>query len=208
MKKKLLIYGAGGLGREVLSMINQLSDWEVSGFVDDVLPVETMVKGLPVLGNKSYLNKFSGNCHLIVAIGDPATKKKIISSIENKNVLYPILIHPAAVLQDALNITIGKGSIICAGCVLTCDITIGEHVLLNLNTTIGHDVRIGNYASLMTGVNIGGQVEIGDEVLIGSGSNVRNKTHVGAHASVGMGSVVIKNVLPSTIVAGVPAKKL
>ncbi len=50
MREPLLIYGAGGLGREVLSLVNATDMYEVKGFLDDGMARGTSVKGVKVLG--------------------------------------------------------------------------------------------------------------------------------------------------------------
>ncbi len=49
---------------------------------------------------------------------------------------------------------------------------------------------------------------IGHDVWIGQGALIKQGIKIGNGAVVGMGSVVTKNVLPYTIVAGNPAKKI
>lgn len=207
-RKELFIYGAGGLGREILSLVKTLSGWSVAGFIDDRVPAGTKVNGLEVLGGKDYLLTYNHETHLILALGDPRIKSEVAKSLENSAIIYPTLVHRAAVLQDNQLIKIGEGSIITAGCVLTTNIRIGKHVLINLNSTIGHDVHIGNYCSVMPGVNIAGEVIIGDCVLIGSGANILNRMVISEKSRVGMGAVVTKPVAPGATVVGVPAKPM
>jgi sugar O-acyltransferase (sialic acid O-acetyltransferase NeuD family) len=208
MKEPILIYGAGGLGKEVLSLVRALEHFEPMGFIDDGLRKDTMVKGVRVLGGLDVLNSFSTPVNMVIAIGDPSAKSILVKMIDPSRVYFPVLIHPSVILQDEESIRCGEGSIITAGCILTTDISIGSHVLLNLNTTVGHDVAIGSYASVMTGVNIAGTVKIGDGVLIGSGSNIINGVTVGNFSKIGMGAVVIKDVESETTVVGVPARKV
>jgi sugar O-acyltransferase (sialic acid O-acetyltransferase NeuD family) len=208
MKKPLFIYGAGGLGREILSLISALDEWKVEGFLDDFVAERTFIKGIPVMGGVSFINSLRQPSNVVLAFGEPHVKSVILKSIVNPNIFFPSFIHPMAILQDRSSIHIGKGVVIGAGCVLTTDIIIGDHVLINLNTTVGHDVSIGRYTSVMPGVNISGNVSIGDGVLIGSGSGIRNKIALGDRCVVGMGSVVINSVDPGSVVAGVPAKVL
>ena len=209
MKEPIIIYGAGGLGKEVLTLIRAMDVFEPVGFIDDGFKKGTELKGLKVLGGVDTLNVMTTTVNLVLAVGDPSTKAMLIKKmIDPSRVYFPTLIHPSAIIQDESAVTIGPGSIICAGCILTTDIVLGSHVLLNLNTTVGHDVTIGDYTSIMTGVNIAGKVEIGDGVMIGSGANVINNVNVGNFAKVGMGAVVIKNVEPQSTVVGVPARKV
>ena len=208
MKKELFIYGAGGLGKEILSLIKTLNDWTPVGFIDDGISKGTEVGGLKVLGGKDFLFSLSKETHLILAIGDPQMKSAVVKSIKDKGFVYPVLIHPSAILQDKDSILLGEGSIITAGCVLTTNIRICNHVLINLNTTIGHDVHIGNFCSIMPGVNVAGEVILGDCVLVGSGANILNRMVVSDRSKVGMGAVVIHPVEPGTTVVGVPAKRV
>jgi len=208
MRERLLIYGAGGLGREVLSCIKVLDKWDIIGFLDDTIPAGSIVKGLPVLGGHQTLGQHSSPINVILALGDPQVKKKIRSQIHSPYVKFPVVIHPSVVIQDPFSVSCGEGSFIGAGCVLTTDIVIHQHVLINISSTIGHDASIGSFTSVMPGVNISGNVQVGEGVLIGSGACIRNKVSIGENARVGMGAVVLNDVQRDVTVAGVPAKIL
>lgn len=208
MRTPLLIYGAGGLGREVLSLVRLFDDFEVSGFLDDGLPKNTMVKGIPVIGGFQFLGSLDEPVSVILAIGDPLIKKDIADRLSGYRIQFPVIKHPSVILQEETSIRIGEGTILCAGSIFTTDIVIGKHVLINLGCTIGHDAMIGNHSSLMPGVNVSGEAVIGDSVLIGSGTNVLNGVKVGDRSIVGMGAVVIRDVGTDITVAGVPAKRI
>jgi sugar O-acyltransferase (sialic acid O-acetyltransferase NeuD family) len=208
MKEPLLIYGAGGLGKEILSLVRALEEFEVIGFIDDGVRKGSLVKGIKVLGGLDSLNSFAEPVNLVLALGDPAGKSILVKMIDPARVYFPLIKHPSAILQDEASISVGEGTIVTAGCILTTDIKIGSHVLINLNTTVGHDAEIGSYSSIMTGVNVAGQVKIGEGVLVGSGANILNGVKIGNFSKVGMGAVVLKDVDPETTVVGVPAKKV
>jgi sugar O-acyltransferase (sialic acid O-acetyltransferase NeuD family) len=206
MKTQLFIYGAGGLGREILSLVRSIDEFEPAGFIDDHAPAGKLVSGLKILGGLSALKEIQAPFDLIIAIGDPVVKCELLKKIDHPGIHYPAIVHPSAVLQHEESIQRGSGSVITAGCILTNDIIIGEHVLINLNVTIGHDVIVGNCSSIMPGANIAGEVKIGEEVLVGSGANILNHKVLGNRCRVGMGSVVIHDVPAGHTVAGVPAK--
>ncbi|RAW01285.1 acetyltransferase [Pseudochryseolinea flava] len=208
MKKSLIIFGAGGLGREVKTIVDVLPEWNVSGFCDDHVPVGTTVMGAPILGDTKYLETLKA-ASVVVAIGNPLIKRDIVNKIkQNTNIEFVTIIHPRAVLCDASTIDVGRGTIITAGSILTTSIRVGQHVLINLNATVGHDAVIGDFTSVMPGVNIAGQVEIASAVMIGSGANILNRIRIGDDAVVGSGAVVLENVLPGKTVVGVPAKSI
>jgi sugar O-acyltransferase (sialic acid O-acetyltransferase NeuD family) len=209
MKKPILIYGAGGLGREIVSLLMALDEWQPMGFVDDSIPVNQVVtNGLKVLGGAVFLQTYPGPIDVVIAIGDPLTKASIVHNLREAPVRYPIIIHPSAILQNRPAIHCGAGCVLAAGVILTTDIHLGDHVFLNLHVTVGHDTTLGTYSSVMPGVNIAGRVTLGEAVFVGAGANLRNNVRIGAESVVGMGAAVVHDVPERTTVVGVPAKPL
>jgi sugar O-acyltransferase (sialic acid O-acetyltransferase NeuD family) len=208
MREPLLIYGAGGLGREVLSLVYAMDSYEIMGFLDDGIAPGTVIKGIKVLGGHEVVHSLDQSVNLVMALGSPGIKAELLKKIESPRVNFPIIRHPSVILQEASAVDVGAGTILCAGSIFTTDIRIGNHVLVNLNCTVGHGATIGNYSSLMPGVNVAGEVSIGVSVLIGSGVNILNKVTIRDNSTVGMGSVVIRDVMANSTVAGVPAKPI
>lgn len=209
--KDIAIYGAGGFGREtawLVQQINQVHDeWNLLGFFDDGVAHGKLVDDLPVLGGLAQLNTWETSLDVAVAIADPKVRRKVVSSISNKHVHFPLLIHPSANTGDRGN-SFGKGSIITAGVILTTGIHLGDFVIVNLSCTVGHDVRIGKFSTLMPSCSISGNVTIGEGTLIGTGARTLQSLSIGMNAVVGAGAVVLESVEAETTVAGVPAKKL
>lgn len=208
--KNIAIVGAGGFGKETVVMLLHINgskrQWNIIGFYDDGLPGGIMVAGIPVLGKVQDLNTVSEELAVVVAVGDPKTKKSIVDRIQNKAVFFPSLVHPSATIGESINM--GLGVVVTAGCRLTIDITLGDFVLLNLNTTVGHDVQIGSFTSVMPGVHLSGFVKVGEGALIGTGASLLQEVTLGDQCVVGAGAVVNKNVEPNRTVIGVPARPL
>jgi len=211
--KKISIIGAGGFGREVQVLIEQINEnnkeWEFIGYWDDNDKLPHFINDFPLLGNLEQLNKYNeGDLYLVCAVAEPITKEKILNSITNKHVKFPILIHPNALIGNRKFVKIGEGTIIAAGNIITTNIEIGKHVILNLSCTVGHDTIIGDYSSFMPTVNISGEVNIKKSVYIGTGAKIINLLEIGENTTIGAGAVVAKSLPGNCIAVGIPAKPI
>ena len=208
--KKIAIYGAGGFGREVLTLINDINNvytqYQVIGFFDDGMCNGADINGIPVLGGINELNSVPQSISVVLAIGNPVIKKKVLDGISNPVIDFPTLIHPSVMIGDKKRVSLGQGCIICAGTIITTNIEIGNFVILNLSCTVGHDTVIGDYTALMPSVNISGEVEVGESVYVGTGAKIINQLRIGERTIVGAGAVVAKSLPANCTVVGVPAK--
>lgn len=195
MKKALI--GAGGFAREIKA---HMGDHSMKCFVDDQYWVE----------NNEYIYPLSQfnpeEYEVLVAIGDPRDRFDMISKLPS-NTQYFTFIHPSAQILGN-DVIIGKGSIVCAGCIITTNIKIGDHAHLNLHTTIGHDCEIGRYFTTAPGVKVSGNCRIHDCVYIGTNASVRQKIHIHSFSTIGMNAAVVKHIEESGVYAGIPAKKI
>lgn len=206
--KTIAIYGAGGFGREtawLIQEINQASDtWNLMGYFDDGQRKGSLFEGLPVLGGMNELNAMTDSMDIVVAIANPATRKKVVSSIINRKISFPEVVHPTVRRGSPAN-RFSRGCIITAGVILTTGISVGEFCIINLAATVGHDSRLGDYSSIMPQCSISGNVTIGDEVFVGAGARILQGISLGEKSVVGAGAVVTKSFPPSSRLIGVPA---
>lgn len=207
--KDIVIIGAGGFGREVAWLIEDINkvekEWNIVGFVDDDESIQgNEINGYRVVGNVEWLKKQEIN--VVNAIGDPIIKKKVMVRLEDSKNIYPILIHPNVIYSD--KVEIGEGSIICAGNIITVNIEIGTHVIVNLDCTIGHDAVLGDYTTVLPSVNISGFVKIEECVNIGTGSVIIQGASIGKNTVVGAGAVVVKDLPGNCTAVGAPAKPI
>jgi sugar O-acyltransferase (sialic acid O-acetyltransferase NeuD family) len=209
--KNIAIYGAGGFGREINMLINQINQHEkkfnIIGYFDDSKQKGETIGKHTVLGGMKELNCFPEEINIVVSIADPKLKSKVLAAIESKKVNFPTLIHPSCIIGED-RVSIGVGSIICAGSILTVDISIGDHVILNLGCTVGHDTKIGSYSSFMPSTNISGEVQIGECVYCGTGVKIINQVEVGSNSIIGAGAVVSKSLPSNCTAVGIPAKPI
>jgi sugar O-acyltransferase (sialic acid O-acetyltransferase NeuD family) len=206
---KLCIIGAGGFGRETLCLyIDIAKDWGIDYTRQVIFAEETAfwherdVMGIPVL----RLNTVNWDDHCcVIAIADPAERSRIAALLP-EDTRFGTLLHPTVVCSDW--VTVGEGSIVCAGVKLTCGISLGKHTQLNLNTTVGHDVVSGDCFTTAPGAAISGNCTFGYQVYIGSNASIREKITIAQNVTIGMGGVVVKDIPEPGVYAGNPVKRL
>jgi sugar O-acyltransferase (sialic acid O-acetyltransferase NeuD family) len=205
--EKIVIYGAGGFGKEVLELINQINQtgtvWDVVGFFDDFLKPGTIVSGISVLGNFESLQE-SNIKNVAVALGCPEARANLIDKLVGYKTL-PILKHPTATVPQN-NISIGYGTIIAANVFLSVNVKIGNGVLLNVGCSIGHDVIIGDFCTINPGSRISGSVNLGAFVFVGVGAILNNNISIVNNVKIGAGSVVLKSIEKKSTLFGNPAR--
>jgi sugar O-acyltransferase (sialic acid O-acetyltransferase NeuD family) len=213
------IYGAGGLGREVAWLVSRAmvhgSGGRLLGFIDDDAALRGReVNGLAVCSLEDSRERYAG-AEVVVATGSPTLRAAMWGRARAAGFAARTIIDPRA--EHSPWVTIGRGSILCAGTILTTNITIGEFVVLNMDCTVGHDAMIGDFSTLAPGVHVSGWVHIGRRVSIGTGAVFVNGREgeplvVGDDAVIGAGACVARNVdagatVVSTAVLGVPSRK-
>ena len=171
----------------------------------------TVPRGLPYLGTDGDLLGGSSVGDVALGIGIPALRARVVALYlaESERFHFPNLFHPRAVVEpEDDRVVLGRGNVLCAGAVLTCDISIGDFNHFNLNSTVGHGATVGNGTVINPGANISGGVRIGNQVLVGTGAQILENVEVGDHAVVGAGAVVRNRVIEGETVVGVPARAL
>ncbi len=208
MLKQLVIAGAGGFGREVFAMIQDINrvrqTWDVLGFLDDNPEAfKSYAFYPPILGPiDRYCDLRSP--HVVCAVGNPKIRKRIVQQLGAQGARWATLIHPTA--DAGWQSTCGEGCILCAGSGMTVDVRIGDHVHVNRLATSGHDAHISDFCTLSCHVDICGHAVLEEGVFLGSHAAVLPSVRIGSWARVGAGSVVIKNVSAGKTVFGAPAR--
>jgi len=101
-----------------------------------------------------------------------------------------IEIHPGATLGPGFFIDHGMG------------VVIGETAEIGANVTLYHGVTLGG-TSLAKGKR---HPTLGDNVVVGTGAKVLGAITIGEGCRIGANAVVVKSVLPNSVVVGVPGQ--
>ena len=206
--KNIIIIGAGGVGREVsliIEKINKLkATWNLIGFIDDnINGWNRIINGYQIIGGMDLLETLPLDTYVVIAIANYNVKKKIVNKI-NKKFKFATIIDPKVYIHDYM--TIGEGTIIYEGAIITANIQVGNHVIISPKCGIGHDSIIKDYVSLLWNVNVSGNDVIEEGVMMGSGSTIIQGKKIGKGSIIGAGAVVIDDIDSFTTAVGVPAK--
>jgi len=196
--KPLAIFGCSGSAKEVFFLAKDLGI-DVSVFFD--LKSGGTLYDVAILSEKLFDPK---KHKVVVAIGNPWLRKKIVEELRAKGAEFLTLVHPNVVRSRT--VSIGEGSVVCAGSVLTCEIKLGRHCQLNSGTTIGHECSLGDYFTTAPGVNIAGGVTAGECVFFGINSSSIQQISIADNTFIGAHTCVTKNLSRSGMYLGTPAK--
>lgn len=215
MTESLVIVGCGGHGREALSIVRAHNQavpgdraWEVLGFVDDH-PSDAHRQlvgslGVPLLGSLEWLADAPRNTHVILGLGEPATRRAIGRRIDGYGLPSASVVHPAATVGPDLRA--GPGLLVFAGARITVNVTLGRHVHINQNATVGHDCTFDDYVSVHPLAAVSGNCRLESGVMIGTTAAVLQGRRIGAGATVGAGACVVHDIPAAATVKGIPAR--
>ncbi len=200
----LAIYGAGGHGKVVADLAEELGYQKVV-FFDDEYAVKKKLEHWDVKGDFAALladvSKYAG---VIVAIGNNRVRLEKITLLINKGANVISLIHPTA--NVSRYVSLGIGSVVCSNASVNAFAKIGMGAIINTNASVDHDCVLGQGVHICPGASLAGNVIVGDFSWIGIGSSIIQQVSVGCDCFVAAGSVVVKDVLDSQKVKSNPAK--
>lgn len=194
MKNKILIFGAGGLCKQILNNHNIEHDYAV--YQDDCI-FDDFFKKFETTSKIS-----SDFTHFILGISGTKTRENITNVLSKYN-LKPINFINSKINQDTI---IEDNIIILQDVFIEPCVKISQGSLLNVGSKIFHDVKIGKFCEIAPQSCILGRAEIGDYTFIGAGSIILPKIKIGKNCVIGAGSVVTKNVPDNQVWFGNPAK--
>jgi sugar O-acyltransferase (sialic acid O-acetyltransferase NeuD family) len=214
MPEKITLLGAGGMCREIISIIEDINSaagqYELHGILDDDPELlGKSILGCPVLGriDDSNLPSDSRIALCVATHRNIASRAGVGNRIGADRERWARLIHPQATV--AASAVLDPGVILYAGARVGASVRIGLNSFLYYNAVIHHDSSLGSHTQVCAGVLIAGNVHIGDRCYLGIGSVIRDGLSVADDTMIGMGAVVTGNVTePGKVLKGFPARQL
>lgn len=204
------LLGAGGGSRDLLDIFeasNQVqSTYNVLGYIVDpeYASMGQVFSGKPVLGGFDWLAQHVHEVQVICGLGASELRRRLIERAAELGAIFCSIIHPSVIHGSSFSV--GQGTSIGAGCVITNNVHIGDHVQINVGCTISHDCILSDYGTLSPGTHIAGNVIVGEGCFVGIGAVSIEKVSLGHWSIIGAGSTIVNDVPPNTTVVGVPGK--
>jgi len=205
--RNLLIVGAGGLGREVLTYLEDSNAaTRVKGFLDSRMhALDGYSRPVGIVGDPLTYHPLDGET-FIAAIGDPRARFEFTRELRDSHeAVFETFIHPTAAITRHSRLE--QGCLIMPRVGISVDIAIGAFTCIQEYTIIGHDVQIGAWCQINGHCTIAGGAKIGNFVTIHPNSVVTTGAVIGDGVTVGAGSVVIGRIPAGITVLGNPAKR-
>jgi sugar O-acyltransferase (sialic acid O-acetyltransferase NeuD family) len=212
--RQLVIIGAGGFGQEAIwvaeSMNPALAEterWEILGYLDDNPERDGQeFYGYRVLGRPSEGARKGRETWYYCAVGNNTSRAQLAARLDDLGWRAATLVHPSVI--QARYTSIGEGTYIGAGSIVSPNARIGRHVIINQRVSIGHDAVMDDFSQACPGAQINGRCRVGRGALVGSNASLLQDKRVGDNAVVGANSQVVRDVETGTTVCGVPARRI
>lgn len=204
--KCLAIIGASGHGK-VIADIALLTGWESIVFFDDAFPTLSSLESWEVRGDtRDFINTASAYDGVVIAIGDNKTRLSLYHKLNDIDCNIVSLIHPKATISHFSSI--GYGTVVMAGSVVSSCAVIGDVCIINSNSIVEHDCVLSDGVHLSPLAAIAGGCKIGKRSWIGIGAVVKQQLHIAENVIVGAGGVVINDLSSDNTYIGIPARIL
>ena len=206
----VVVIGAGGHGRVLIAALRRLqiephacldASPEKRGQTLLGVPIVGGDDELPTLGTPARIALVNG----IGYVNQPTGRVAVWSRFRADYEFFGICDPTAFVEHDVI---LGHGTQILARAVVQTGTVIGDNTIVNTGAQVDHECRVGAHCHIAPGAVLCGEVRVGDSVLIGAGAVIRQGISIGEGARVAAGAVIVKDVVPHSLVAGIPARSI
>lgn len=174
MKDKLLLVGAGGLGRVTLE--HAMEKYQCH-FVDDSYPAGMEICGAPVVGAVADLPSLRKEYQLlVVTIGNNALREALYAQADALGYEFPSILARSAYVSPFARL--GWGCILLNNAVVQNGAQIGNGVVLTVGVEAHHDCTISDFALVYTNSVVRTGAIVGERAKIGSTATVGNFVQV------------------------------
>lgn len=211
---KLLIYGCGGLGLEILSYVKAVHDSSraagpvVAGFIDDDMTSARIAdaRSLWSLDYQQFegVERVPNGLGVIIAIGDPQVRAAAYQKSVAAGLIPQTIIHPTSVVSPTA--TIDQGCLLGPFSFVGPFATVGRNCIVNNYASIGHDAVVGESSVLSPYSTLNGSARCGERSFLGTASVILVGKSLGVSSKISAGSVLNSDTEDGALAVGNPAK--
>ncbi len=207
--ENILLFGGGLHCSYCIDIIRKENKYNILGIVDSEKDIDSELFGYKVLGRQEELKELIVRYEInagLITIGDNWSRKIVYDQIRKQipDFKFVNAIHPSVII--GMNVEIGVGLVIMAGCIINPNSTIGDFCFFATGAQLEHDCTMGDFSSISAGVITGGKVQIGKFSAITLGVIIMDRLVIGENTVVGSGSLVTKNLPDNVLAYGNPAR--
>jgi len=209
---RCVILGGGGHARVLIDCIRESGLAEIEGALDaDSSLRGQKISDVPILGGDELLGGLAagGVTHFVVGlggVGDNGPRRRLFELGCSCRLIPLTVRHPSAIVSRWASI--GPGCQLLPGTIVNAGAALGKNVIVNSGAIVEHDCIVGDHVHIATGARLASTVRVGAGAHVGAAATVRQCIRIGEGAIVGAGAVVVKDVDPGVVVAGVPARPM
>ena len=138
-------------------------------------------------------------------LGNKKLRVKFLSMAKENGLKTPNYIHPSVIISP--NVTIGEGVYSLLGTIIMPHTVIKNYVMISMNVGLAHHNVFEEGVFLSTGCNFEASIHANKYAYCGIASTIMTSLNeLGEDCLIGAGAVVIRDVEPNAVMAGVPAK--
>ena len=193
----IIVYGGGGHGKSLIDLLRLLGTYQIVGVVDDGIPKDSRIMGLPVLGGAEVLPGLHAlgvrlAVNAVGGIGNLAPRVAVFHKLAEVGFACPAVIHPTAFVEPSA--ALSPGVQILPHAYVGSEARLGFGCIVNTGAIVSHDCVLGDLANISPGAILAGEVQVGEGVLVGMGATVNLQVKIGAGARIGNGATVKQDV--------------
>jgi sugar O-acyltransferase (sialic acid O-acetyltransferase NeuD family) len=207
---RLIVLGAGGFGQEIVWAVRNMNAatprYEVAGYCDDDPAKKGLeIYGTPVLGRLEEVDRGSREKpRFICAVGNNPDRERIVARALAAGWLPATVLDPSVIVAE--HASVGDGTYVGAGSILSPYARIGRFVIINHHCSIGHNSTLEDFVQISPGGRISGGCRIEAGASLGSNAVVAPGRSIGRGSTLGACSFAMTDIPDHVTAIGTPAR--